>query len=810
MAQARARARPQPRRTRTRATTTPAAAGTPPDDRPSDSPATRARPGRHITAAPPATTLVLPTGLSSRARLVGLEDPATGALRQYLYDPARGVYEFTAVGGDDGGGGGAPRSILFTTTRPSTTDVEVAGTGGDPGITIALQLQFLAPRAALKVRTPLLATPVDLLFFVLPLLLPAPSPSSRSQADKRPATFQALDDMLDARWDHDCATRQVLRGPLRAVDSDNWFLRLSDKALPRSYPGPLPTHPRHGGLPTSPRHASSTGSRRVTPVRTTPAMSTTAAATPPPITRTVARDPTPPPLPDGPHPSFILVAHPYIFAPTIQACLDTTAAQADPLREEAVRMQGISWIDSVRKALHLPVRTFTTAATFFHKYRLTHTAGEYNPSDAAAAALFTACKVEDTLKKSKDILVAAYNLRAAPGTERVTTDDPIIDMQSRAIIGLERQMLECSGFDFRNRHPQKTILKLIKRYGFDRAVPPPPTASAAAATGAASTRRDSGGDVVMGNTAPAVSSSSSVSGVTGGGTSSSNAVSAEKSVARIAYAMSLDMYRTYAPLKQTTPTMAFACLELTTRLYSLWSPLRPSVPASPTQSTPGTNTDTPVSPDLTATSVPDSTALAAAHAFRTAVQSGEAYKQWSTSRAEVMETMLDLLELYTHHRNVTTVGPEFNSEWFLRCTIPLNQECEERHIPRYAFSARTRRDQSGDAGGGDGDGRAKAKDRDGPTLANGHDNHSPANATPRSASVVATPRTPGSSSHRSHGMPANPLMPKPAYDVPDKLPNGNARDGTLRYVLDPEEAKAEKETVAEYYDVKIEEYEVEE
>lgn len=44
--------------------------------------------------------------------------------------------------------------------------------------------------------------------------------------------------------------------------------------------------------------------------------------------------------------------------------------------------------------------------------------------DAAAAALFTACKVEDTLKKSKDILCAAYNLKVTQA-EQVSSDDPV-------------------------------------------------------------------------------------------------------------------------------------------------------------------------------------------------------------------------------------------------------------------------------------------------------------------------------------------------------------------------------------------------
>lgn len=69
-------------------------------------------------------------------------------------------------------------------------------------------------------------------------------------------------------------------------------------------------------------------------------------------------------------------------------------------------------------------------------------------------------------------------------------------------------MLEASGFDFRTRHPQKTLIKLARHYGLTK----------------------------------------------------------ESEVSTLAYRISLDLYRTFAPIKQTTSTMAFSCLELAGRL----------------------------------------------------------------------------------------------------------------------------------------------------------------------------------------------------------------------------------------------------
>lgn len=53
----------------------------------------------------------------------------------------------------------------------------------------------------------------------------------------------------------------------------------------------------------------------------------------------------------GPHPSFIQVAKPYQFEQKIQACLKATGN--DEAKEDAARLQGVTWIDGVRKAMQL-------------------------------------------------------------------------------------------------------------------------------------------------------------------------------------------------------------------------------------------------------------------------------------------------------------------------------------------------------------------------------------------------------------------------------------------------------------------------
>ncbi|KAL5335292.1 Fructosamine kinase-domain-containing protein [Aspergillus crustosus] len=353
--------------------------------------------------------------------------------------------------------------------------------------------------------------------------------------------------------------------------------------------------------------------------------------------------PDPPPI----HPSFIQVAKPYIFEQTIQECM--VAMEVDPRREESTRLQGVTWIDNVRRALNL--------------------------YDAAAASLFIACKIEDTLKKSREILCAAYNLKL-PQSEHISSDNSVLDESARGLIGLERLMLESSGFDFRTRHPQKTLVKLARLYGL----------------------------------AP------------------------QSEVSNVAYRISQDLYRTFAPIKQTSSTMAFSCLELAGRLLE---------------------------------------------GRIDAVEHGTDYTNWKTSREEVMETLLDLLELYTHNRGATSVGPHFPADRFLTVRIPLNKEVEEHRLSRYTHSTSSKQDKS-------------AKD----TRKNGHMTNGSAKSEKKNTSATAEPL-------------AHPLIPVTANGEQPKA--GDKGPGAaVRFIVDSEYAEAEKARVAQYFRVEMEEYEVEE
>ncbi|KAK0375758.1 C-type cyclin [Colletotrichum limetticola] len=352
----------------------------------------------------------------------------------------------------------------------------------------------------------------------------------------------------------------------------------------------------------------------------------------------------------GPHPGHMQVSCQFTSEQRLRRMLRDN--KSDPAREDSYRLQGVQLIDNVRTMLRVPIKTFDTACVYFHWFRLSFRDAEYNYSDAAMACLFLACKVEDTIKKSKEILCAAYNIK---NPEHPTTqDDKMFEQPSKIIIGLERLVLETVGFDFRCRYPQSALLKATKK--------------------------------ILGPQS--------------------------KTVFATAMEMSVDLYKTFAPVKQTTYALALGLLELSARLL-------------------GQGVDKVEKIN---------------------------YADFHTTRQNVVETVLDLLDLYTQHGKSTKLGVQFDLNKFIEVKIVINSEVDNTPgLVRYAHWCTN-------CDGGEDE-----------NLSNG-------------VSVLKNISFFGSNSAKR---------------------NGRSQDGTMRFVFDPDRARQERKEVEAYYRDEYEEYEVE-
>ncbi|KAJ5287578.1 hypothetical protein N7478_003264 [Penicillium angulare] len=151
-------------------------------------PAEQPKPEDKKTLTPaekPTKTFILPSSPSADARLLSLPNPQSGELRHYFFCPQRGLYEFTVVG--------APpyqaRSILFTpSARESSSQTDEA--------------PATPPSSISKSADLLVATPIDSIFFLVPLLF------ASSKAGQ--TLFQPLDDIIDSNDDLPPHFRNVL------------------------------------------------------------------------------------------------------------------------------------------------------------------------------------------------------------------------------------------------------------------------------------------------------------------------------------------------------------------------------------------------------------------------------------------------------------------------------------------------------------------------------------------------------------------------------------------------------------------------
>ncbi|VDN58029.1 unnamed protein product [Dracunculus medinensis] len=132
----------------------------------------------------------------------------------------------------------------------------------------------------------------------------------------------------------------------------------------------------------------------------------------------------------------------------------------DRSEEDQLRREGIKMIVEVGSALKLqPNPTLATAAVYFHRFYMFHSFKEFPKNLTAMGCLFLAGKVEETPKKSKDILIAAkdkyphqFNLKTA----------------LEEIMGIERVLLQTIKFDLHVEHPYTFLLQYQKVFKLDR------------------------------------------------------------------------------------------------------------------------------------------------------------------------------------------------------------------------------------------------------------------------------------------------------------------------------------------------------
>ncbi|PYH43319.1 uncharacterized protein BP01DRAFT_358573 [Aspergillus saccharolyticus JOP 1030-1] len=133
----------------------------------------------------PSKTFILPSTVSPEARFLTLPNPQTCEPTRYFFCPKQGVYEFTSITSTSS----SPRSILFAhnspASNPTKTPDDISDTTSTQPEEPAHPPSSISQNAAIHI-----ATPLDFIFFLIPLLTTA-----------KATLYQPLDDVIDSIQD---------------------------------------------------------------------------------------------------------------------------------------------------------------------------------------------------------------------------------------------------------------------------------------------------------------------------------------------------------------------------------------------------------------------------------------------------------------------------------------------------------------------------------------------------------------------------------------------------------------------------------
>ncbi|PHH65271.1 hypothetical protein CDD82_1679 [Ophiocordyceps australis] len=210
---------------------------------------------------------------------------------------------------------------------------------------------------------------------------------------------------------------------------------------------------------------------------------------------------------------------------------------------------------------------------------------------------------------------------------------------------------------------------------------------------------------------------------------------AAKSLLATAYAMSIDLYKTFVPIKRTTLAMALAVVQLSARL-------------APDPATVAHHVDR-------------------IHCF-VASRCCSPRDSASLRHDAVVESMLDLLDLYVQHHKSTRLGPLFDLARFMDIKISINNDLDASASLRHLF-------------------------------------HCPRCDVADAEPLVALSVTAADAIHLDLEADAAPAWP------PDAAVRRTARahDGTMRFVFDPAAAHVEHKAASDFFRQEYHELEIE-
>ena len=118
------------------------------------------------------------------------------------------------------------------------------------------------------------------------------------------------------------------------------------------------------------------------------------------------------------------------------------------------------YLHAATSRLNLPFYTHATASYLMHRFATQHDIAEPNIVPILTSCILLACKMEETLKKVKDIYAAVSAVYPSPA--------PFSDAQKRLVLDLEQRFMESIGYNFHFIQPQKYVIKFARKFNMNK------------------------------------------------------------------------------------------------------------------------------------------------------------------------------------------------------------------------------------------------------------------------------------------------------------------------------------------------------
>ena len=132
-----------------------------------------------------------------------------------------------------------------------------------------------------------------------------------------------------------------------------------------------------------------------------------------------------------------------------------------PGKERENRSKGVNFILQVGIMLKLPQITLATASVFLHRFYMRHSMQNYHYYSMAATCLFLAYKVEECVRKMRELVVACVRVAQKDPHKNVDEQDKEYWRWRDNILQYEDLLLEAICFDLSLEPPYKTLFDLL-------------------------------------------------------------------------------------------------------------------------------------------------------------------------------------------------------------------------------------------------------------------------------------------------------------------------------------------------------------